>query len=988
MKTQRLTLIIFCLICIPIISQDDADIQAETTTNDQQIYDESTNNIVEAPGEAIASPSDEADTDETEQTANNEQTQTDSAIAEDTESDLTEQEDEPDAEEITSQEEAKTTDEQTDVAPDSSNEEAETTEEVTAAEDTESDLQDEMSAEETAQEKTKTATEKTIATDDAILSENETDESAQAWQQNKSDAAESTNTEASLQRTPEQTESLVGAVEQGLETSQDKTDVTDSDEIGYAFEPEEEAYMTFNFDNEDLTTIINQYAQKKGINIVLPWGEDAIKFKITFSINEDVPLGKAENYLRLFIHMAGYMMYKHNSYYVVAKKKDQNAGRKPVALYIDVPPEELPRSQEEIRAIYYLRNLKVPKSKGTEPINLILQNLLSGKNAYLFDQKTNGVIISDRSANIAAAMDIILELDAKGSPEIVSTLQLKNSDATSMAKKLKDELIGSTEGSPQVSSSQGAYFEPTTRVFANARTNTLIIIGKAPSVRRIKDFTQEYLDADPDAGRSVLHVYDLQYLDARDFAPTLQSIVQGVGGEEQATKKTGGSQQYFSGVKVVAEAEQAAEVQQAGDSGETAQSQVTVGGNRLLIAARSEDWKRVKRLIQKLDRPEKQVIIETMIVDITASKNKEIKSQTRTPESIPTPSGTEFQTVHIDGNDGRPILDPNNTTLISDLLRLLGPNSDQPSLATLATQPVNNDNGALILSLGDPCDNGKIWSVLKILDKYVDREVISHPFFVTKNNVKASESRTVKRRAPGKLIQNNDTAPIEFEDFEAKLAVEVTPRISSLQRVNLEINVEVEDFESQDPSNFNRITREVLTNANLESGQILVLGGLTRINNRQSETKVPILGDLPIVGSLFRGSEQVEEKTNLAIFLTPTIVDPKLRSGLNRYTSEKIESGYERTTQGDLFDSLRDPITHFFFNRGRESDKEIIEDYLDETSYETTIYNSYKDPQDYEADMEVAHIDDETIARLYNKEDELRDLLEHEDNPLLSSHTG
>ena len=250
----------------------------------------------------------------------------------------------------------------------------------------------------------------------------------------------------------------------------------------------------------------------------------------------------------------------------------------------------------------------------------------------------------------------------------------------------------------------------------------------------------------------------------------------------------------------------------------------------------------------------------------------------------------------------------------------------------------DGDAGSMLISLNDGCKDG-IWSILKILDKWIEKKIISHPFLVTKNNTKASESLRTIRRAAGGEKANSGVSTTLQEDFEAKLAIEVTPQISSLDRLNLQIRVDIEDF--IETTTFNRTIRSVETNANMSSGQVLVLGGLTKVSDGESETRWPILSRIPIIGNLFKGSIKTKVKNNLVIFIHPTIVDPKLRAGINKYTDDKIENEYNLIETGNLFTKIKDPVTRFFFRSSSiEEGEDMLNEYLKATNYKKQSNNS------------------------------------------------
>jgi general secretion pathway protein D len=676
--------------------------------------------------------------------------------------------------------------------------------------------------------------------------------------------------------------------------------------------------------SEKLADLVHRIAAKKGINIVLPHGAELIKETVNFERRQRIPLARAEAYLYMLLQMAGYSMYPKNGFYVVTKLQENNEMREPLPLYVDVPPDKLPATNERIRAIYYLSNLRVPDAAaGDNPIVSILKDMLgTGGRGYLFDQKSNAMILIAPARNIASVMHIIQRLDETGSPDILQIIPLFNASAGLIAKLLNEQILSMQTPAygyrAPVRSYEFFYFTPNTKVVADTRTNSLVVIGQEMAVNRIKEFVQEYLDQTPGAGRSILHVYNLQYLDAVAFSSVLQSVV-GTGGAQSEKEKSGGPQRFFDGVKVVAETKTEIAPPTASAAAALAPSKVTIGGNRLIVAADNDDWQQVKTLIEQLDKPEPQVIIEVMVVDLTVTTGKKLGAQQRNPSAMDLHQGVDYQSAQFTPPLGD-TSDSTVKTIASDLLRLV-------SGSSMAFSPLTNgvgDAGSMVISMTDPrtifysgdtekTDSG-IWAVLRLLDRWTEQKILSHPFLVVKNNVTGVERRKETRRGEGKLVNPNAVASnVAFENYDADLEVLVTPRIISLDRLSMKVTVTVNNFTDPSADNFNRIIRSVDTNAVMNSGDILVVGGLTREINTESESEWPFLGKIPILQWFFKNRSQVKERSNLVVFIHPTVVDPKLRAGMNRFTGDKVNLSKGVLNEARMFDSLKDPITRWFF---------------------------------------------------------------------------
>lgn len=722
--------------------------------------------------------------------------------------------------------------------------------------------------------------------------------------------------------------------------------------------------ISFDFENEDLSTIINKFAALENINIIQPQGANAINQKITFKLDKKITLEEAERYLDTFLDLAGYNKVPHGDFYMIIKSEvrgDRNiANLEPLPLYIGVAPDLLPDSGR-IRVVYYFRNLKVPTTNtGNDPLHAILNDMLSSTQSYSFDSKSNGVIIADKAPNIKAVMSMLLELDSMGLRDVLKQVRLFNTASSTVADLLQKQIIavsGDQQGriKADVKSESGLFFAPGTKVIADNRTNSLIIMGKEPAVERIIEFVQEYIDVPIESGKSILHYYDLQYLDSESFAPILTKIVsaQTSGESGQATSEASGPTRAFDGVIVVPEklveekitAAKLAELKKTGAAGVELKGTVYRGGNRIIVAARNRDWVRIEKLIHDLDKPQRQVILQVMIVDFAASQSKIFGTQTRNPSLLNLPPGFSFQTSFLAPTPPlkSPVILPetNPSTLATDLLLLLSGNQGAPnppqSVASVITQ-LPDGVGSLILSLSDPNGSG-IWTFLQWLDTFGSVKVLSHPYIIALNNRKAEEVVSAIQRGVGPATTGEGGVIAAKEmDIEAALRLAFVPRASSNERVNLQISIAVNDFSSPTSaltattSPFNITTREIHTNVNMGSGQMLVIGGLSRTLESEDAAETPLLGRIPILGWFFKKEDQAAIKTNVSVFIIPTIVEPKIRAGMNKYSRDKIDHAFT-LDETEVFSQLRDPVNYLFFTHEDQSaSSEMLEEYLSESN--------------------------------------------------------
>lgn len=698
--------------------------------------------------------------------------------------------------------------------------------------------------------------------------------------------------------------------------------------------------IKFSYTNEEIVNVINFLAAERGVNIMLPHGANAITGKLTLNIEEKLTLDEAWNKLVTILDVAGYSIFPRNDMYMVVKN-GQNTSKEPLPIYIGLAPHDIPDSDGKIRYLYYLSNIKVPEqgAEGNE-LSAVLKEILPDSSVYRFDPLTNGMLIIDKADNIRAAMRVILELDKVGFKETLDIFRLRYTSATLIADLFNKNILKSSTDErfsfgPR-RASESSFFSKAAKLIPDERTNSLIVLGKPQAIDRIKEFIYQYIDVELESGKSILHTVQLQYLDAASFAEVLTRIVQGnrPAGTEQSRLigASGGPERYFDGVIIKAD--------KPGEGGGTGKY---FGGNKLIVAARNEDWVRIKELIEKLDTPQSTVIIEVLIADLTIEDSMGLGAQLRNPMDIPLPQGMNFQSAQLNR-----IISPDGANgLATDLLKKDFVNGTQ-SLAALS------DPGTTILSINDTRGTG-IWAVLEVLKTYNNTKILSNPHIIAINNqqasVKIGETRLVAGAASGSAGGSTTAAN---EEIPAELNVFITPRISSSETVNLQVDIKVNEFTTSSANNATRTERRIITNANIKNGGVLALGGLIKDSTNHSTNETPLLGKIPILGWLFKRRVTTKEKNNLTVFISPTIVQPRLRGGVSDYTRDYLKVAKKYVNEGMLFDTLRDPVTHWFFktssDAGQVLDAFLAKDQSDaarDRAFSAEL-DSVDEPTDYE----------------------------------------
>lgn len=675
-----------------------------------------------------------------------------------------------------------------------------------------------------------------------------------------------------------------------------------------------ELLVSFSYNHVNLTTIINQLAEYRGYNVILPQAPNAINATVTFALEEPVSIEKAWQTLVTILDVVGYtIVYRGNAISIVKNNKD--IGRETFHTYIGTESESLPESSETIKYVYYLKNVKISDKAGESDLITLFKTMMPAEAIFLSDPVTNALILVGKSKDIKGFIHIVLELDQIKYRESMEIITLKHASVTNAAQLINEYIIKQSANQYRLDTKrppESAYINPFSKVIPEPRLNRLILLGDTQSIERLSEFIVNTIDVDlskqDKRANSVLHIYELQYRDSESLAEVLKRIVESsrAGGEQQQSRgKTagGGPERSFDEVIIVADKPKRAEELQ------------YYGGNKLIVACSNEDWEQLRNLIEQLDTPDSQIFIEVLIADLTLDDTRALSAQFRTPAKLHLPGSAQFQSGNFDAtgsstpptiiaqfNDATPA-QPNS--IQGDLLTDLGKQAEGLAGQTLANfaQP-----GSTLVSISDA--DGKTWGLLDILSSFNHAKVLSHPHIICTNNRKA-----INVNGEQLLLRDETTggvgAPVtRNKPINAELRVEVIARITG-DLIYLQLKISINQFLDNQGT---QAIRQVETNVIVPNEGIFVCGGLTQLTNTESVTKVPILGDIPIIGPVFFSKKRTEViENNLTVFISPTIIRSQFHSEPNAYTQDYINIAKTNSSTSQLFETLKDPITRWFF---------------------------------------------------------------------------
>jgi len=687
-----------------------------------------------------------------------------------------------------------------------------------------------------------------------------------------------------------------------------------------------ENFLDFKYVQKDLKDILNLFAEKRGVNIIYS-ETDALTAQVTFDAGRKVTLKTAWELVIMLLDKAGFsLLPRGKDLYVLVANSALSTEQLP--LYINVNYESLPDSEEKIRYIYYFENVQLSSQKTS--IDSVLKLIFPTTNytkTIMYDLLNNGIIFTSNSLLIKSAMTILAEFDESGFKEQIELYNLKYAgvaDVVAILNSLLQNTTTTTRGyvSKTSSTKQATYFETGTKILNldpnNIRKiNTLILFGKEEEVQKIKDFIEKYLDIPQDDGAVFYHVVPIQHISASSLATQLQSLVtSGSSLSSQSTGSLDSELAFDSKTKILAESI-------ATGSSQNTTNKIQRGGNRLIVTANKRDWIRIQRLIKDLDIPQTQVIVEVLILDLDMDFTRQLSSQIRTngltpsifPKYMQAQAGLLAASQVDTTSSNYNVLLKNLNSLLSVGVSSTVASTNNSSSAGSSTPTSAFQNATVLMVDGGTSAKG-VWAFFQLLSQHSSVKVVTRPFIIAKNNQTATITSSETKMLPSSVTAGV-SATVQYTSVEAPVSVSFTPLISNNNVVNLQNSISVTYFNTAGatPESANqRFTRTLTNNVSLKSGDVLVLGGLTRSKINKIKYDVPFLSKIPVIGNLFSNRVDTTSKDQLFILMRPTIIAPRVQGGMGSITKAAARLTENEMLQSDsTFSNLKDPINRWFF---------------------------------------------------------------------------
>ena len=644
--------------------------------------------------------------------------------------------------------------------------------------------------------------------------------------------------------------------------------------------------VTLNFVNAEIEAVARTMATITGRNVVV---DPRVKGQLNLSTERAVTPAAAFQQFLAALRLQGFTVVEAGGLYKVVPEAEGKLQGSSVQVWKGGAPATTAGGGQIVTQIF---KLNFENAANLVPV---LRPLISPNNTINVNPGNNSLVITDYADNLQRLGRIVAAMDVSNASD-VEVIALKNAIATDLAPlvaRLIDGGSGSA-GSAVPGAAQGQSDTSfRTTLLAEPNSNSLILRAANPArVAQVRALVQK-LDQPPIPGSSAasgnIHVVYLKNADASQLATTLRAAMAAggsalSGGQASAggasrslsagLPQTGGGGGAGMGTGLGGSSggglsSSGGQLGGASSSGPSTggQIQADTATNSLIITAPEPQYRQLRSVIDQLDGRRAQVLVESLIVEVTATKLAEF--------------GIQWQGLLGKQGDGTiGVIGTNSNQSGANIIGIAAAiASGSPTAAAAAASSLGQG-----LNIGlAPRINGQYYlgALANFLQNSGDANVLSTPNLMTLdneearivigNNVPFPTGSYANTGGSGNSV--NPFTTVERKDVG--LMLRVRPQISENGSVKMSIYQEVSKIDPstlKDPNGPTTSKRAIESNVVVEDGSIIVIGGLLEDTYSSAEDKVPVFGDIPVFGNLFRNETRSRRKTNLMVFLRPTVV--------------------------------------------------------------------------------------------------------------------
>jgi general secretion pathway protein D len=578
---------------------------------------------------------------------------------------------------------------------------------------------------------------------------------------------------------------------------------------------------TVNFKDTDIQELIRFVAKASNRTIIV---DPKVKGKVQVISANPVNADELYALFLSILEIHGFAAVDSGDITRIIPSKDARAA--PVPVIRD--QESLSTSSEIVTQVIQLENISAQK------LIPVLRPLVPQQGHMAAYGPSNAIIISDTMANINRIRQVIESIDLSA---------IEKTDIIPLEYASAEEIVRMLQQLQKTESAKGQADAKKLTLVADKRTNSILVAGDELERQRLKSLIT-HLDT-PLAQSGNVKVIYLKYADATELSVVLSKVAQNMERMSENNDKT----------RLVGKGEATIEADD--------------GTNSLIVTAEADTMQSLLAVVAKLDIRRAQVQVEVIIVEMTDNDGRDL--------------GVEWLFINDSGGYGA----SNNSGLGSTIAGAAFETNNNGSSVDARGGIAEAIGGAAgqVLGIGRLDDGLSFNVVVNALQQNSKANILSTPSLLTLDNEEASfvvgqsiPFVTGSYTATGSSSSNPDNPFQTVERENVGITLRVTPQINEGDSLILAISQEVSNvIGTSTILNSNPITseRKIETTILADNGQTIVLGGLIEDNITESIQKVPILGDIPFLGRLFRSTSTSVGKKNLLIFLRPTIVRDK-----------------------------------------------------------------------------------------------------------------
>jgi general secretion pathway protein D len=600
----------------------------------------------------------------------------------------------------------------------------------------------------------------------------------------------------------------------------------------------EQQLVQINFPDIDLGLLINLISQMTGKNFIV---DPAVRGKVTIIAPDKISVEDAYRVFESVLEVHGFATVPSGSVIKIVPTMQARSKNIPTVL-----KGENSRMDDKV----VTRIIPIVHST-PEDVKKTIGQLVSRTSVVIAHDQSGLLIITDALSNINRLMEIIKAVDVPTEGEELEIIPLKYASAESIGKSI-GQLFVQTAGAKRPGTPGAA--AQNIKIIPYERSNALIVFAVREQIEKLKSLLAQ-LDREVTSKGGNIHVYYLQHANAEEMVKVLTSLP-----TNKQSKETNNSnittppkvdeQQALKPEQPKAATQSVASAQLSADIKITSDPET----NALIVTASQEEYMALEEIIKQLDIPRRMVYLEALIMEVSIDKQFDIGAEWGGLGSFQDETGT-LGTGFT----------KNNFSLINGISK---GTAGMASGATLG-----------ILKKGVKIGGTYFPNIGAIVNAYQadsDINIIATPQILTTDNKEASI--TVGENVPYITSKNTTTSSTQdYTNYEYKdvgTTLKITPQINQANLLRLAISVEVTRLKSEagvaTPTTYKR---NASTTVVVHNQEIIVIGGMIGQDDTSSNYKVPLLGDVPVLGWLFKTHESVGRKTNMFIFLAPKIVD-------------------------------------------------------------------------------------------------------------------